>query len=75
MLFNWRYRHRIGLMGCGPRFTPLDDGLVLTRATAAVPSHPTTMTIEVGDRYRIMILSGFDVDAAALLIKGLAVCG
>ena len=76
MLYDWRYRHRLGLLGGGPRFTQLiavDEGSITGRADLPPQLPPSAMTIEVDDRYRITLLADFDMDAAARLINGLAV--
>ena len=75
MLYDWRYRHRLGQLCGDVRFTPL-----IAIEEAAVPMPPNSilpsssvMTIEVADRYRITLPADFDMVAAAWLIKALAV--
>ncbi len=75
MLYDWRYRHRLGLLDGEVRFSPLiavDDAAVSPQANI-LPLPQSLMTIEVSDRYRITLPADFDMDAAARLIKGLVV--
>jgi transposase len=75
MLYDWRYRHRLGLLGGDVRFTPLiavDDAAVPVSINT-LPLPQSLMTIEVADRYRITLPADFDMDAATRLIKGLVV--
>ncbi len=75
MLYDWRYRHRLGLLGGDVRFTLLiavDDAAVPV-SIHTLPLPQSLMTIEVADRYRITLPADFDMDAATRLIKGLVV--
>ena len=80
-LYEWRYRHRLGLLVGGPSsFTQLtctperdhaEEPPVfgMTVGTAA----PAALTVELGGRYRVTIPSDFDMEAAARLLNGLKV--
>ena len=80
-LYEWRYRHRLGLLVGGPSsFTQLtctperdhaEEPPVfgMTVGTAA----PAALTVERGGRYRVTIPSDFDMEAAARLLNGLKV--
>ena len=73
-LYDWRYRHKNGLLGSGPQFLRVmkiedaSDG----SGTAPAPQAPV-MTIDLGPRCRVAIPSGFDMEAAAHLLNGLMV--
>ena len=72
-LYDWRYRHKIGLLGAGPQFLrvlQLEDGSGPDDVPA--PQAPV-MTIDLGPRCRVTIPSGFDMEAAARLLNGLTV--
>lgn len=72
-LYDWRYRHKNGLLGAGPQFLRVlqfEDG----SGPADVPAPPVpVLTIDLGARCRVKIPSGFDMEAAARLINGLTV--
>lgn len=80
-LYEWRYRHRLGLLVGGPSsFTQLtctperdhaEEPPVfgMTVGTAA----PAALTVELGGCYRVTIPSDFDMEAAARLLNGLKV--
>ena len=75
MLYDRRYRHRLGLPGGGPRFTQLiaaDEGSGAGRPDPVPPPPPSAMTIKADDRCRITLPADFDMDAAARLIKDMA---
>jgi transposase len=73
-LYDWRYRHKHGLLGSGPQFLRVlkiedaSDGPDI----APAPQVPV-MTIDLGPRCRVTIPSGFDMEAAAHLLNGLMV--
>ena len=76
MLYDWRYRHKLGLLGCTApfmRLVPMES----VRKPDVVPPlsarQPPVMTIDLGERYRVTIPTGFDMDAAARLLNGLVV--
>ena len=72
-LYDWRYRHKNGLLGAGPRFLrvlQVEDGAGPDDVPA--PQAPV-MTIDLGPRWRGTIPSGFDMEAAARLLNGLMV--
>lgn len=72
-LYDWRYRHRIGLLGAGPQFLrvfQVEDG----SGHDDVPAPPApVLTIDLGPRCRVTIPSGFDMEAAAGLLNSLVV--
>jgi len=72
-LYDWRYRHKIGLLGAGPQFLrvlQVEDG----SGRDDVPAPPApVLTIDLGPRCRVSIPSGFDMEAAARLLNGLMV--
>ena len=64
-LYDWRYRHKNGLLGSGPQFLrvmKIEDASDGTD-TAPAPQAPV-MTIDLGKRCRVAIPSGFDMEAA-----------
>lgn len=76
MLYDWRYRHKLGLLGVPApfmRLVPMDGGARpdVVRSPAALL--PPAMTIDLGERYRVTIPAGFDMQAAARLLNGLVV--
>ena len=76
MLYDWRYRHKLGLLGVAVpfmRLVPMDGGARpdVVRFPAALQPH--VMTIDLGERYRVTIPAGFDMEAAARLLNGLVV--
>ena len=76
MLYDWRYRHKLGLLGCPApfiRLVPMESG---PRPDAVPPlsaSQPIVMTIDLGERCRVTIPADFDMEAAARLLNGLVV--
>lgn len=72
-LYDWRYRHKIGLLGAGPQFLrvfQVEDG----SGRDDVPALPApVLTIDLGPRCRVTIPSGFDMEAAARLLNSLVV--
>ena len=72
-LYDWRYRHKIGLLGAGRQFLrvlQVEDG----SGRDDVPTPPApVLTIDLGPRCRVTIPSGFDMEAAARLLNGLMV--
>ena len=73
-LYDWRYRHKHGLLGSGPQFLRV---LKIEDASDGPDIAPTpqvpVMTIDLGPRCRVTIPSGFDMEAAAHLLNGLMV--
>ena len=72
-LYDWRYRHKNGLLGAGPQFLrvlQLEDGSGPDDVPA--PQAPV-MTIDLGPRCRVTIPSGFDMEAATRLLNVCAV--
>jgi transposase len=75
MLYDWRYRHKLGLLGAQVpfiRLVPMDCGTQTDDVLSSTPP-PPAMTIDLGERYRVTIPSGFDMEAAARLLNGLVV--
>ncbi|MGP9792177.1 transposase [Roseinatronobacter sp. NSM] len=73
-LYDWRYRHKFGMLGCAAHFLRLvsqDDGPASEGLPPVPPSQPPAITIDLGARYRVTIPAGFDMDAAACLLNGL----
>ena len=76
MLYDWRYRQKIGLLGCPApfmRLVPLEGYASPEVLPPAPPSRPPVMTVELGERCRVTIPADFDMEAAARLLNGLAV--
>ena len=73
-LYDWRYRHKHGLLGSGPQFLRV---LKIEDASGGPDNAPApqvpVMTIDLGPRCRVTIPSGFDMEAAAHLLNGLMV--
>ena len=76
MLYDWRYRHKLGLLGVPApfmRLVPMDgDPRPDVVPPLPAPQHHV-MTIDLGERYRATIPAGFDMEAAARLLNGLVV--
>ena len=80
-LYEWRYRHKLGLLVGGPSsFTQVlcTPGQGVTEERAVVgstvgPAAHSALTVELGGRYRVTIPSDFDMLAAARLLNGLRV--
>lgn len=76
MLYDWRYRHKVGLLGCPAQFlrlVPVEGNPSPEILQPALSSQPLVMTIDLGERCRVTIPADFDMDAAARLLNGLAV--
>ena len=76
MLYDWRYRHKVGLLGCRAQFlrlVPPEDSPSLEVLQPALSSQPLVMTIDLGERCRVSIPADFDMDAAARLLNALMV--
>ena len=76
MLYDWRYRHKLGLLGAPAPFMclmPMDIGT--GPAVVAPPSAPplAAMTIDLGAQCHVTIPVGFDMEAAARLLNGLVI--
>lgn len=76
MLYDWRYRHKLGLLG-GPapfmRLVPMDVGTRPDVVPTPTAQPPAAMTIDLGGQYRVTVPAGFDMEAAARLLNGLVV--
>ena len=76
MLYDWRYRHKLGLLGCPAPFMRLVPMESVPKPDVVPPlsaPQPPAMTIDLGERYRVTIPAGFDMEAAARLLNGLVV--
>ena len=76
MLYDWRYRHKLGLLGCPApfmRLVPVESGARPDVVPPLSAPQPPAMTIDLGERYRVTIPAGFDMEAAARLLNGLVV--
>lgn len=76
MLYDWRYRHKLGLLGVPApfmRLVPMDGGPRPDVVPPLPAPQPHVMTIDLGERYRVTIPAGFDMEAAARLLNGLVV--
>lgn len=76
MLYDWRYRHKLGLLGVSApfmRLVPMDGGLRPDVVPPLPAPQPHVMTIDLGERYRVTIPAGFDMESAAQLLNGLVV--
>ena len=74
-LWDWRARYKAGLLGGNSGFSQV----VVTQETtdgAQDEASPTVvrldLVVDVGQHYRLTIPAGFDMDAAAQLLRGLA---
>ena len=76
MLYDWRYRQKIGLLGCPApfmRLVPLEGHASPEVMHPAPPSRPAVLTVELGERCRVTIPADFDMEAAVRLLNGLVV--
>jgi transposase len=71
-LYDWRYRHKHGMLGGGAQFLRLLPVEGSSDADDAPPRPSPLMTIDLGARCRV-IPSSFDMEAAARLLNGLMV--
>lgn len=71
-LYDWRYRHKNGLLGSGPQFLRVMKIEDASDGTDTAPQ-AAVMTIDLGPQCRVAIPSGFDMKAAAHLLNGLMV--
>ncbi len=73
-LYDWRYRFKAGLLGGEAKFSQVivlgDDPDAAKDPASSAPVQPD-LVVEVGRRYRLAIPTGFDMDAAAQLLRGL----
>ena len=73
-LYDWRYRFKAGLLGGGVEFSEVvvvNDDAEAAKDEAASVSVPPDLVVEVGRHYRITVPAGFDMDAAAQLLRRL----
>lgn len=72
-LYDWRYRYKAGLLVGAPEFSQVVVVADEAQSTADQVSSTATqpdLVVEVGQRYRLTIPAGFDMDAAARLLRG-----
>lgn len=73
-LWDWRARYKAGQLGDRAEFSEV----VVTQETAGGTDDEagsgvcSDLVVEVGRHYRLTIPAGFDMDAAAQLLRGLA---
>ena len=71
-LYHWRYLHRIGMLGGAPGFSQViavgDDDQHYPGSPEPTPD----LVVDVGERFRVRVPPGFDMAAAAVLLRGLA---
>ena len=73
MLYDWRYRHKIGLLGCPAHFmrlVALEGSPSPEVLQPSPPLLPPVMTVDLGERCRVTIPADFDMEAAARLLNG-----
>jgi len=76
MLYDWRYRQKLGLLGCPApfmRLVPMRTGPSSDVVPPVSSPHPLVMTIDPGELCRVTIPADFDMDAVARLLNSLAV--
>jgi len=62
MHYDWRYRHKSGMLGCATHFmrlVPQQDGPSSEDVPPMPPSQSSVMTIDLGERYRVTIPAAF----------------
>lgn len=75
-LYDWRYRHKYGLLGSTTKFMRLvseDDVRCTEGLLPASPMAPPAIIIDLGPMCRMTIPAGFDMEAAARLLSGVMV--
>lgn len=74
-LWDWRKRYKGGQLVDRAGFSEvvvLDETSDSTQAQPSCADIRPDLVVEVGRQYRLMIPAGFDMDAAARLLRGLA---
>ena len=71
-LYDWRYRHKHGMLGGGVQFLRVLPAEACSGAGGSL-SPSAVMTIDLGDRCRVTVPADFDMEAAARLLNGLMV--
>jgi transposase len=72
-LYDWRYRYKHGLLGCGPQFLRVVPVADSSCPAGARELQSPIMTIDLGPGCRVSIPSDFDMEAAARLLNTLKV--
>jgi transposase len=76
MIYDWRHRHCLGLLGGSASFmrvVAMDGASGADVPRASEVDWPSALTIDLGDRCRVTVPAGFDMDAVARLLNGLGV--
>lgn len=76
MLYDWRHRHRHGfLAGSAPfmRVVAMNDAASTDVRGAVETKLSSELIIVLGDRCRVVVPLGFDMEAVAQLLNGLVV--
>lgn len=76
IFYDWRYRHKLGLLGCPApfiRLVPMESGVRPDVVSPLSATQPIVMSIDLGERCRVTIPADFDMEAAARLLNGLVV--
>ena len=71
-LYDWRYRHKIGLLGGPHGFSQVVAVSDPVEEPGEEPGARLDLVAEIGGRYRITIPSGYDMGAAVYLLRGLS---
>lgn len=71
-LYDWRYRYKAGLLVSRTEFSQVVVAAEDAGDQAPSAAAPPDLMVEVGQRYRLSIPAGFNMDAAARLLRGLA---
>jgi transposase len=67
MLYDWRYRHKLGLLGAPMpfmRLVTMDCGAPTDGMLSSTTLPPPVMTIDLGEQYRITIICQVDFTAS-----------
>ncbi len=71
-LYHWRYLHRLGLLGSPAGFSPVIPVAEDVEHEAVSCEPAPGLVVDVGQRFRVTVPSGFDMTAAASLLRRLA---
>ena len=72
-LYDWRYRHKHGLLGSAPQFFSVVPEAEGCGVDSAQGRQSPVLTIDFGPGCRVSIPSDFDMEAAARLLNNLKV--
>ena len=76
MLYDWRHRQRLGLLGSSASFMRVVAMEGPSRADAPLAAEvmrSSALTVDLGGWCRVTVPANFDMDAAARLLNGLMV--